>query len=406
MKLRHAFVALVLSTSAVPLKAENIDNLIEKQRASFSQCLIEKAQQAKEDGVSAQRIENEFTQLKFVPRVLELDRSQPEFVSTFPDYYNKRVNQWRIDKGREKFVEHRSLLRQLTDKYGIPGHYLMAFWGLETNYGGYKGQMSTLDVLATLACDARRSAFFSKELFLALKLMDREGFDKAQMYGSWAGAMGHTQFMPSSYTQYAIDGDGDGVANLWESEADALTSAANFLHKLGWKAGIRWGREVLLPEGFDFNLANAREKTVTEWHALGIKRSDSKPLGNSDIQGKLIVPAGFTGPAFLAYDNYNIIRRWNNSQSYAIAVGRLATRINGGGELVTPLPEVPTLSIAKMMEIQRYLNQLGFDVGGADGVMGPATRDGLRRFQEANGLIADGFPSSKTIDLLTKLSSD
>ena len=216
--------------------------------------------------------------------------------------------------------------------------------------------------------------------------------------------MGHTQFMPSSYINYAIDGDGDGIANLWESEKDALASAANFLQKLGWKPGLRWGREVKLPTDFDFSLANAQRRPLSEWQEFGITRTSGEQLGQSDLQAKLIVPAGFNGPAFLAYDNFNVIRRWNNSEFYAVAVGRLATRINGGGELYKALPEVPTFSIAKMADVQRKLNKLGFEVGGADGIMGPVTRDGIRRFQSANGLTADGFPSTETIDLLVALA--
>nr|WP_136251388.1 lytic murein transglycosylase [Ningiella ruwaisensis] len=388
--------------SATFAKADELQNYIEQQRSQFPACLDEKAKQAIEAGVSNERVKTEFASLTFVPRVIELDRSQPEFVSTFPDYFSKRVNQWRIDRGREKYAEHRSFLNELTQKYGIPGHYLVSFWGLETNYGGYKGKMSTLDSLATLACEPRRASFFTQELFLALKLMDREKLDKAQMQGSWAGAMGHTQFMPSAYTHYAIDGDGDGLVNLWESEKDALASAAHFLWKLGWTPGLRWGREVLLPSDFDYTLAGAERKTVSQWSALGLKKADGSGLGNADIEAKLLVPAGSKGPAFLAYANFRTILRWNNSEFYGIAVGRLADRIAGAPALVASLPELPSYSIAQMAQVQRNLNQLGFDVGGADGIIGPATRAGIRAFQAQNGLIADGFPSPETLLLIAE----
>lgn len=406
---RHTFtltaVITLVSIFTSLSHASELSAEIEKQRNNFQSCLVQKAEYALSQGVAKERVASEFANLNFVPRVIELDRRQPEFISTFPNYFSKRVNQWRIERGREKYAEYRAFLNELTQKYGIPGHYLISFWGLETNYGGYKGKMSTLDSLATLACDQRRSKFFTKELILALKLMDREGLDKSTMTGSWAGAMGHTQFMPSSYTNYAIDGDGDGRADLWGSEKDALTSAANFLHRLGWKPGLRWGREVKLPQNFDYSLANTGKKSLSEWQALGVTRTDDAPLGSLDLKAKLVVPSGHQGPAFLAYENFNVIKRWNNSEFYAIAVGRLATRIKGGAGLYRALPEMDTFSIAKMAQIQRKLNSMGYDVGGADGIMGPATRDGIRQFQAANALVADGFPSNETIALIDKLAN-
>src|SRR5690606_7049335 len=187
-------------------------------------------------------------------RVLELDRKQPEFAQTFGQYLSTRVSDDRIRKGRAMYARHRAFLDQLTERYGIPGQYLVAFWGLETNYGGYLGNMPTLDSLATLACDPRRSDFFTTEFLTALRVMDREALQPGQMRGSWAGAMGHTQFMPSNYIRYAIDGDGDGRVDLWGSEKDALASGANFLSHLGWQRDQRWGREVRLPAGFDYTL--------------------------------------------------------------------------------------------------------------------------------------------------------
>jgi membrane-bound lytic murein transglycosylase B len=400
-KLSLAAISFVcLSHSA---NADTLQQYIESQRSEFASCLEQKAEAAVSAGVDETRVKSEFAQLKFVPRVIELDRSQPEFVSTFPDYYSKRVNEWRINKGREKYDMYRDFLHELTAEYGVPGHYIISFWGLETNYGGYKGNMSTLDSLATLACEPRRATFFTQELFLALKLMDRENLNKAQMQGSWAGAMGHTQFMPTAYTNYAIDGDGDGVVNLWESEKDALASAAHFLWKLGWTPGLRWGREVQLPQGFDYALAGGKSQSVSEWASLGVTKADGSALGQADIEARLIVPAGASGPAFLRYANFRTILRWNNSEFYGIAVGQLANQIAGGPGLVAALPELPKYSIAQMAVVQRNLNALGFDVGGADGIIGPATRAGIRAFQAQNELIADGFPSPETLDKLTGL---
>lgn len=200
----------------------------------FAQCKTRLAAKAVSQGVAKEVVDNAFSTITYVNRVIELDRSQPEFVTTFPSYYSKRVTNWRVSKGRQLMQKHWQMLTSLQQKYGIPPHYLVAFWGLETNFGGYKGTMPVLSSLATLACDERRSTYFTGELMTALKLAEREYLNPANMVGSWAGAMGHTQFMPSAYYKYAVDGDGDGQANLWDSEADALTSAANFLNNLGW----------------------------------------------------------------------------------------------------------------------------------------------------------------------------
>ena len=378
-------------------QTDEVAELVAQNNANFAQCVQNKKAQARTAGVSQARIDAEFDNFTFVPRVIELDRSQPEFVSTFSSYYSKRVNEWRIQKGREKYAQHKEFLRSLTEKYGIPGHYLISFWGLETNYGGYKGKMSTLDSLATLACDERRSKFFSNELFLALKLMDSQGLSRDDMQGSWAGAMGHTQFMPSTYTNYAIDGDSDGKIDLWESEKDALASGAHFLYKLGWEPSLRWGREVKLPISFDYQLANNEVKTVSQWKSLGILQGDGSSLPNSDIESRLRVPAGHEGPAFLTYANFRTIMRWNNSEFYAIAVGQLANQIAGGVGLHNPLPDLPSFKITDIVKLQTRLNELGFDIGKADGIMGPATREGIRQFQAKNGLVADGFPSPTTI---------
>ncbi|MBT0586159.1 lytic murein transglycosylase [Alteromonas oceanisediminis] len=375
----------------------------QEQENSFSQCLTSLDSLANEEGVS-QSARDVLKSLSYQPRVIELDRNQPEFVQTFPAYFSKRVNEWRINKGREMYAKHAEFLAELNQRFGIPGHYLMAFWGLETNFGGYKGNMPTLDSLATLACDPRRKRFFTHELLLALKLVDREKLDPSAMQGSWAGAMGHTQFMPSTYTQYAIDGDGDGSINLWESEQDALASAANFLHRLGWEPGLRWGREVRLPNDFDFALAGkSHQRSVAQWRALGVMYADGSELPDSDVKGTLRVPAGHSGPAFLTYKNFNTIMRWNNSEFYAIAVGHLADRIIKAPALTAPLPDLPALARADIKNMQLALAAKGYDVGGADGIIGPATREGIRHYQIDNGLVADGFPS---LEIQQRLLSD
>lgn len=220
----------------------------------FAQCVTQLKVTAKAQGLSQDTIDNTLANVKYVSRVIELDKKQPEFSQTFDNYFSKRVTDWRVEQGRKMLNQHRELLNKLHKEYGVPPQYLMAFWGLETNFGSYKGKMPVLDSLATLACDPRRSQYFTGELMQALKLKEANGFSSSDMVGSWAGAMGHTQFMPSAYAKYAIDGDGDGKVDLWNSTEDALTSAANFLQHLGWVRNERWGREVNLPDDFDYQL--------------------------------------------------------------------------------------------------------------------------------------------------------
>lgn len=367
----------------------------------FSSCTAALADRAKQEGVSQQIIDEIFPHLVHQDRVIELDRSQPEFVQTFPGYFSKRVTDWRTEKGKAMYAKHEKLLHKLSDKYGVPPHYLLAFWGLETNFGSYKGKMPVLDSLATLACDKRRSKYFTQEFLVAVKLMQREKLKKDNMVGSWAGAMGHTQFMPSAYTHYAIDGDGDGQINLWESEEDALSSAANFLASLGWERSFRWGREVKLPEGFNYQETGYKNrKPLSEWHEQGVKKADGSPLGEGETTAYVIVPAGHNGPAFIAYKNFRVIMRWNNSEFYAIAVGVLADRIAGASGIKATLPDLPAYNRKDIIALQSKLNDLGFDVGKPDGIIGPATREGIRNYQISNNMIADGFPGLEVMAAL------
>lgn len=373
---------------------------------SFATCLPKLATKAKQAGINEATIARGLTNAEFIPNVIKYDRNQPEFVRTFPNYISKRVTDWRINKGRDLLVTHKELLQSLYEEYGIPQRYIVAFWGLETNFGGIKGKMPIIDSLATLACDYRRSEFFTKELIHSLQLMQREALPKEQMIGSWAGAMGHTQFMPSAYLQYAKDGDNDGKVDLWNSVPDALTSAAHFLKNLGWQAGYRWGREVKLPEGFDYSLIGRdKSRTLSQWSEMGVARTNGANLGSSDLKSSLLLPAGHKGPAFIVYKNFDVIMRWNFSEFYAISVGYLADRLAGAGRFTAPLPDLPNYSIAQVKDLQNKLNQLGFDVGTADGIMGPATRRGIQGFQSANQFIADGFPAPELFDAVAQAAS-
>jgi membrane-bound lytic murein transglycosylase B len=371
------------------------------QPIAFEDCLQSLQQQALTQGISERTVAEVIPGLEHQARVIELDRSQPEFTQVFADYFSKRVSEGRIEKGRALYAEHGDFLSQLTRQYGVPGAYLVSFWGLETNFGSYLGAMPTLDSLATLACDQRRSEFFTNEFLLALKLLEREKLRASDMKGSWAGAVGHTQFMPSSYLQYAVDGDGDGRIDLWNSRRDALASAANFLSELGWESDQRWGREVSLPDNFDFS-QTPEKRSLLEWRDLGLRQASGGPLPVvAGMDAQLLMPAGHKGPVFLAYDNFDVIMRWNRSTSYALSVGHLADRISGAGALRQPLPlNQPRLRIDEVIQLQELLSAGGFDAGEADGMLGPATRSALREFQLSVGLIGDGFPDQGTLERL------
>ncbi|MEE4174529.1 MAG: lytic murein transglycosylase [Xanthomonadales bacterium] len=367
----------------------------------FAQCLAGLQAQAREQGRSPETVDELIPSLVQQPRVLELDRQQPEFMQTFGRYLSIRVTDSRIAAGREKLAANRALLEAIQRKYGVPAPVLVAFWGLETNYGGYLGTTPSLDALATLACDPRRSAFFTTEFLTALELLEREDLSPTTMQGSWAGAMGHTQFMPSTWNRYAVDGDGDGRVDLWVSEADALASGANFLAELGWVPGLRWGREVRLPTAFDYALAgDGVRRPLGTWADLGLRQANGAALPQAEVEAKLIVPAGADGPAFLVYRNFDVIMGWNRSESYALSVGLLADRIAGRPGLVQPPPNDEALRVEDVKRLQQALANRGFDPGPADGIWGPATRQALARFKASTGRVADGYPDSDTLATL------
>lgn len=371
------------------------------QQADFSQCLSRLEASARESGIAPSTIEAILPNVVPRQRVIRADRSQAEFVDTFADYLGRRVSERRIATGRQLLLTYTELLEQLTRDYGVPGQYIVAFWGLETNYGGYLGDVSIFDSLSTLACNQRRSDYFSAEFVNALRVVDRGDVEPGDMIGSWAGAMGHTQFMPSNYLRYAVDGDGDGRVDLWNSIEDALASAANFLRNLEWRSGQRWGREVLLPQEFDFGLAGRnRRQALREWQRRGITNVRGEPVPALDMQAALIVPSGQRGPAFLVYDNFNVIMRWNRSEFFALTVGHLSDRIAGAGGLANPPPEGERIARERIVELQRLLVAEGYDAGAADGLMGSRSRAALRQLQRERGLVADGFVTTELLETL------
>lgn len=372
------------------------------QGEDFSKCIAGLQDKARVERLPAWIVDDVMAKLELQPRVLELDKAQPEFTQTFADYLYRRVTPERIERGRQLRRQYARFLSELTAEYGVPGRYLIAFWGLETNFGGYLGTMPTLDSLATLACDQRRSGYFADELLTALTLLNRESLSPRDMRGSWAGAMGQTQFMPSAYRKYAVDGDKDGHINLWKSERDALASAANFVANLGWKTGERWGREVVLPDNFPYGQSGlASRRPISYWAGLGVTLPDKTRLPGADMEASILLPAGHAGPAFLVYHNFNVIMKWNHSAFYGLAIGLLADRIAGAGGLARP-PSTSEAALSRdtIKRMQGRLNRLGFDAGEPDGVVGPATRAALRAFQKSAGIIPDGYPDSATLGAL------
>ncbi len=371
----------------------------------FASCVAEFKEEAATRGISQTVIDNSLAGVELSTRVLELDRQQPEFTTTFADYFNRRVTPERVAKGRLLLAEHRELLEKIEVQYGVAPQYLVSFWGLETNFGSFFGRMQVLDSLATLGCDPRRRTFFTEQLMAALSIIDEGSIAAEQMEGSWAGAMGHVQFMPTVFVKHALDYDGDGRRDLWNSLPDAMASAANFLNAIGWKEGERWGREVRLPKDFPYLEAGMNNrKSLAEWQKMGVRRSDGSALPQEDMMASLLVPAGHEGPAFLVYHNFKVIMGWNRSEFYGIAVGQLADRIAGMGRLLQPPPEdAPRLRRAQVIDLQTTLNNKGFDAGAADGILGPGTRKAISAFQHQQGMVADGFASR---EVLTRLGVD
>ena len=368
---------------------------------SFDQCRNRLASLAVERGISEPVAAEIMAGVEPLERVIRADRNQPEFIQSFDRYLGLRVTPGRVSMGRALYAEHRSLLDRLAGLHGVPGQYLVAFWGLESDFGRVLGDIPVFDSLTTLACDQRRSGLFTDELINALTIVDRGDATPDEMTGSWAGAMGQTQFMPSTYLAHATDGDGDGRANLWQSTADALSSAARFVASMGWVPGYRWGREVLLPAGFDYSLAGSdRPRSLAAWRELGLTSVTGAPIPVAELDAALIVPAGSDGPAFLVYRNFDVIMRWNRSEFFALSIGHLADRIAGAGGLNRPPPNGEQLTRDQMSAIQAALANNGFDPGPADGVPGPATRAAIRAFQASRNVVADGFADLELLALL------
>ena len=397
------FFCLLVSSFASNSFAASQPNINSPAQLTFEQWLAELRTEASLQGISDVTLDLALANIKApTPRVIELDKSQPEFVQTFTRYMRNRISNKRVNRGRKLLKEHADLFELIQQRYGVQAPYLVSFWALESNFGDMTGGFSVIQALATLAYDPRRSTFFRKELLTALEIIDNGHIQSKQMTGSWAGAMGQCQFMPSTFARYGVDGDGDGRIDIWNSLPDIFASAANFLSESGWNGSERWGREVILPKGFDYSLSGqSTRKTVSKWQDLGVKRVDGSQLGESEQAGSIILPSGANGPAFLTYNNFRTTMVWNRSTFYAISVGHLADRIAGEGSIRhMPAKEERALSRREVTELQQLLSRKGISAGKADGILGSKTREAVRNYQNQNGLIADGYASYALLSTL------
>jgi membrane-bound lytic murein transglycosylase B len=356
-------------------------------------------------GISAATFDEAMAGVQFLPDVVQRDRKQDEFTKTIWDYLDKAVSEDRIVAGQKALAKYGDVLDRLQATYGVDKHVVLAIWGLESAYGVVRGDIPTLSALATLAYDTRRGAFFEGELIAALKILQSGVVAPAVMMGSWAGAMGHTQFMPSSYLAYAVSFDGMGKPDIWGKDpSDALASTAAYLAKFGWQRGQNWGTEVTLPAGFDYELAgNRTQKPMSVWAGMGVVPAAGGDLAQEGWAA-LLLPAGARGPAFLVFDNFAAIEAYNKADAYVIAVGHLADRIAGGPAFRATWPrDLRALTLPERKEMQSLLLAQGVYAGQPDGKVGPLTISAVKAYQKAQGMVVDGYPS---LDVLTKLRGE
>ena len=339
---------------------------------------------------------------EYLPKVVRNDRHQNEFTKTIWEYLDTAVSQDRIAHGLKALKSYGETLSRIEATYGVDAEIVAAIWGLESAYGAVRGDIPTLHALATLAYDGRRGAFFEGELIAALKILQLGDATPATLRGSWAGAMGHTQFMPSSWHAFAVDFTADGKRDIWDDDpTDALASTAAYLAGKGWVKGAPWGAEITLPPGFNYDLTTERVKIpVADWQAMGVRLADGGDLPDHG-PASVLLPGGHRGAAFLIFQNFHVIETYNTADAYVIAVGHLADRLRGAGPILTPWPrDERALSFEERVALQKRLTSAGFDTGGVDAKMGPKTVAAIKTFQKTRGMVPDGFPSLSVLQAL------
>jgi membrane-bound lytic murein transglycosylase B len=383
---------------AQPAQSARSGETAQSVQSAFDSWLADFRREAAAQGISPATLDAALGGLVPTERVIELDRRQPEFLQTFYTYLGRRVTPEQVALGQMLLQENAALLDEVERKYGIPKAVLAAFWGLETHYGLVQGSLNVPASLATLAFEGRRSAFFRKQLLDALRIIDAGHVQAMEMNGSWAGAMGHMQFMPSTFLAYAVDGDGDGRIDVWKSLPDAMHSAANYLQQAGWQAQEPVALEVRLPDGFDWRQARlAHRLPVAEWTAMGVRQADGSELPTVNGRAAIVLPQGWQGPAFMVFDNFDVVMQWNRSVNYALTVAQLAQQLEGGGALAVAGDDAGLLSATQLAAMQQALNEMGFNAGTADGMLGPRTQTAIRLYQAMHQLPVDGYPSPSVL---------
>jgi lytic murein transglycosylase len=388
--------------NAVPTPTDSTEV---EHNPKFARWVTEFRTRARAAGIDEATLHSAFDTVRLVPSAIVSDRAQPEFTRAVWDYLDSAVSPQRVSRGEAKLQQLRTDgnvdIDAIAARYGVPAEVLVAIWGLESSFGSFVGDIPTIDALATLGFEGRREEWARGQLLAALKILQSGDIDRAQMIGSWAGAMGQTQFLPSAFLAFAVDADGDGRRDIWGSVPDVMASTANYLARSGWQTGQPWGLEVRLPPHFDYARADTDvRQPSTQWALEGVQSVDGAPLP-ALLESSILLPAGARGPAFLLGPNFRTILRYNNATSYALAIHLLAQRLAGGPGVQAPWPrDVQPLSRRQVLALQTALNARGFNSGTPDGMVGPATQRGVRQYQRSLGMAADGYP---TLDLLQRL---
>ncbi len=352
-------------------------------------------------GIKQATLSKYLPQMELLPRVIEQDVKKPEFLQNFWDYTKARLTPEKISKGREMMAQYPTWLKRVQEQYGVDPQYLVALWGMETNYGGYLGKTKLLNSLASLAYHPRRRPYFTKELIAYFKILETEKYPP--VWGSWDGGFGNFQFMPTTFVAYAIDADKNGTKSLIGSMPDSFASAANFLRSMGWKVGQPWGKQVIVPKDFDWENLHDKKQIVADWIQEGVKPlKEDFSKDEKEIVARLITPQGADGPFFLVYPNFEYLRRWNGLELYGLTTGILADTLAEKGDIPHRPENFEPIRTETIITMQEILARNGYDIGGSDGKLGPKTRAALREFQKKNSLNQDGYPNR---DTLVKLNS-